>query len=243
MPRRTAAPGGTCCARRLSLHWLRSPGAVYAGTVDGTILRGSDDEWHTIARGAAAVRRLGVLRDRRVAAVYDDASIVLLDGDSAVISDIAVSGPLAVVSSAADPAVIFVVARSGVHTPAGFHPLDGTATGAVVLLAGTSEVLLIGTEQSTLRSEDGGATFSVVEGPGGCPGARLARSLSGLCVCGTGAGELWLSSDRGRTWRRLHAGMPPSMIYRLLAFSELPAECCNVNSFEPITRLRFLPEW
>ena len=184
-------------------------GAVYAGTVDGTILRGSGDEWHTIGRGAAAVRRLGVLRDGRVAAVYDDASIVLLDGDSVVPSDIAVPAPLAVVSSAADPAGIFVVARSGVHTPAGFHPLDGTATGAAVLLAGKPEVLLLGTEQSTLRSEDGGGSFSIVEGPADVRMLVSTPRYQDYAYAGTGAGELWLSSDRGRTWRRLHAGMPP----------------------------------
>ncbi len=184
-------------------------GAVYAGTVDGTILRGSGDSWDMVARGASAVRRLSMLRDGRVAAVYDDASIVLLDGDSAVPLNIAVPAPLAMLSSAADPAAIFVVARSGVRTPDGFQPLDGTATGAAVLLAGKPDVLLIGTEQSIERSEDGGATFSVVEGPVDVRVLVSPVRYQDYAYAGTGSGELWLSSDRGRTWRRLHAGMPP----------------------------------
>jgi hypothetical protein len=103
----------------------------------------------------------------------------------------------------------FIVAHNGVHGPDGFQALERRPTGAVVLLAGKPEVLLLGAEDAVLRSDDGGVTFAAVEGPAEARVLVSPARYQDYAYAGTASGELWLSSDRGRTWRLLHSGLAP----------------------------------
>lgn len=192
-----------------STSLVATSGGVYAGTTDGKILRETGDEWVTVYDGSPAVTRLAGLRTERVAAIYEDGSLGLLDGDAFKPIGDPAPGALAVVSSAAAPDELFVITGSGVHGSGGFQAVDDNLTGAAVLLAGKPEVLLLGSGQAILRSEDGGSSFAPVEGPVDVRVLVSPARYQDYAYAGTASGELWLSSDRGRSWRMLHSGLAP----------------------------------
>lgn len=182
---------------------------VYAGTAEGKILRESGGEWVTLYDGLPAATHLAALRNERLVAIYEDEALGVLDGEGFTTIGEPVESALAVVSSAAAPDDLFVVTRSGVRGPGGFQAVDATLTGAAVLLAGKTEALLLGSEQAVLRSEDGGASFAAVEGPSDVKVLVSPARYQDYAYAGTASGELWLSSDRGRSWRMLHSGLAP----------------------------------
>jgi photosystem II stability/assembly factor-like uncharacterized protein len=66
---------------------------------------------------------------------------------------------------------------------------------------------LVGTGDSVQRSDDGGNTLTPVAGP---TNARVIVSpprYEDYAYAGTAGGQLWLTTDRGRTWSKLHEGM------------------------------------
>lgn len=188
---------------------VATSGGVYAGTADGRILRESGGDWAVVYDDLPAVMQLAELRHERVAAIYEDGSLGLLDGDASTSIGEPVAGALSVVSGAAAPDDLFVVTGSGVRGPSGFQAVAPDLTGAVVLLAGKTEVLLLGSQQAILRSEDGGSSFIPVEGPVDVQVLVSPARYQDYAYAGTASGELWLSSDRGRNWRRLQADLAP----------------------------------
>lgn len=186
-----------------------TPGSVYAGTADGKILREAGDEWVMLYDGAPSTTHLAALRNERLVAIYQDGSLGVLDGDGFTSIGEPVADALSAVSSAAAPDDLFVVTRSGVRAPGGFQAVDQTLTGAAVLLVGKPEALLLGSEQAILRSEDGGASFTPVEGPSDVRVLVSPARYQDYAYAGTASGGLWLSNDRGRSWRMLHSGLAP----------------------------------
>jgi hypothetical protein len=102
-------------------------------------------------------------------------------------------------------------------------------TGAAVLLGGNEPVLLVGTNEALLRSTDGAPVvpedsadltyadvnlgqLAMAEVPGPLNVSALVTPPRFIDqVFGTTrSGELWFSSDRGRTWAALRTDLPPA---------------------------------
>jgi photosystem II stability/assembly factor-like uncharacterized protein len=182
---------------------------VYAGTATGVILTNADDSWGEVHAGPDAVAFLSALPGRRLAAVYKDGKTeVMADGSWSEL-DLLLPGASHIVASTDDPDNLFLTNQSGLVTRTGARGIEATPSGALVLLAGRSEVLLIGTSGSVYRSDDGGATVNAVEGPTDVRVLISPPRYQDYAYAGTGAGELWLSADRGRTWDKLHEGLAP----------------------------------
>jgi hypothetical protein len=184
-------------------------GAVYAGLGDGTVVRESGGTWVSVHDGLPVVTHLAVLSDEQVVAICEDGSIGIVEGRTINPSGERVPGALSVVSSAAHPDDVFVISRAGVHAAARLRVLEHSLTGAAVFLAGKPEVLLLGSDQSILRSEDNGATFAPVKGPAGVRVLVSPPRYQDYAYAGTASGELWLSRDRGRNWQLLNSGLAP----------------------------------
>lgn len=185
-------------------------GTLYAGTTNNIILQSSDaTTWTEVHTGLDAVRHMSILADGRVAAVYRNGQVeALLEDGTWKGQDVCVPGIAEVVSSVADPHELFITNKKGLVTHWGIRPVVQGPTGALVLLAGKPEVLLLGTQDGLLRSEDGGAQLTIVAG-----GPRTTQVLvnppryQDWAYAGTASGELWLSKDRGRIWSKLRDGM------------------------------------
>ena len=185
-------------------------GTFYAGTANSAILQSSDAvTWTENHSGPDTVRHLSILADGSVAAVYRNGEVeALLEDGTWKGQDVCVPGIAEVVSSVADPHELFFTNKKGLVTHWGIRPVIQGPTGALVLLAGKPEVLLLGTQDGLLRSDNGGAQFTAVEG--GPRGAQVLVNpprYQDWAYAGTTSGELWLSKDRGRTWMKLRDGM------------------------------------
>jgi hypothetical protein len=202
-------PAGATRATALAAS---ADGRFYAGTADGQILSSEDAmTWTMSHTGRSAVRHLAVLADGRVSAAYRDGEVVsLLEDGTWKTQDVCVPGVAELVSSAADPHELFFTNTKGLVTHWGIRPVMQGPTGALVLLAGKPEVLLLGTVDGLQRTEDGGATLVTVEnGPRNAQVLVNPPRFQDWAYAGTGLGELWLSKDRGRTWTKLRDGLPP----------------------------------
>ncbi len=184
-------------------------GTMFAGTSGGTILQGGPGEWTEAHTGAAAVVRLTVLADGRIAAVYKNGEVEFLTDGQWIASTLVVPCASEVVSSVAQPHEIYITSETSLVTRSGTRAIDEKPTGALVLLSGKPEVLLVGTRGLVQRSDDACATLHAVEGPSDVRVLVSPPRFQDYAYAGTGGGELWLSSDRGRTWRKLHEGMAP----------------------------------
>ena len=185
-------------------------GSFYAGTADSTILHSVDTTtWNEVHVGRDAVRRMRVLADGRVAAVYRNGQVEALMPDGTWKGqDVCVPSIAEVVSSVENPQELFITNNKGLMTHWGIRPVVQGPTGALVLLAGKPEVLLIGTQNVLQRSEDGGRTLDAVEAsPRGVRVLVNPARYEDWAYAGTASGELWLSKDRGRTWAKLRDGL------------------------------------
>lgn len=83
----------------------------------------------------------------------------------------------------------------------------------LVALAGKEPVLLLAGGEGVLRSADDGATWTEaaadVAWQGGVSVIAPAAYHIDTALAGTGSGQVYLSTDRGRTWRLLKDGLPP----------------------------------
>jgi hypothetical protein len=182
-------------------------GALYAGTKSGAILTHAAGTWNVAHQGATEVVRLSVLSGGRLAAIYTNGVIEVLRDGIWTIVEPRMSRPTNVVSSVATPQELYIAGAAGLATSAGAVVLDGETTGALVLLAGKPEVILCGTDGPLQRSDDGGVHFMPVAPPVDVAVLVTPLRYQDQVFAGTGAGELWFSRDRGRSWNRLHAGM------------------------------------
>ena len=184
-------------------------GAVYAGTDGGTILLGGVAGWTEVHAGQTTIVHLSVLVDGRIAAVYKNGEVeVLKDGEWRHL-DILAPNASEVVCSPADPERLYITNETGLVTRYGTRAVADDLTGALVLLPGKPDVLLFGTRGLVRRSDDGGTTIHAVDSPIDVRVLVTPPHFQDFAYAGTGKGELWVSRDRGRSWRKLHEGMAP----------------------------------
>ena len=182
-------------------------GKFYAGTNNGTLLYGGVEGWDEVHTGAAAVVYLSKLAGGRIAAVYQDGVVEVLEDGEWKFADMLVPSASRVASSVARPTELFFTNETSLVTRFGTRSVTGQPTGALVLLAGDPEVLLFGTRDGLQRTDDTGRTLQTLEGPRDVRVLVNPPRYQDYAYAGTGNGELWVSSDRGRTWRKLHEGM------------------------------------
>lgn len=182
-------------------------GAMYAGTDAGTILRGGMGDWSEVHAGKPLVVQLNELPNGRIAAVYQDGSVEALEGGAWRPAHVSVPCVGAIVGSAADRDGLISATETGIVTSSGARTVPDAPAQALLLLMGKPPVLLIGTRGAIQRSEDEGATLAAVEGPRNARALVSPPRFQDYAYAGTGAGELWASTDRGRTWNKLHEGM------------------------------------
>lgn len=186
-------------------------GVLYAGTESSAVLRGGVGPWTVVHQGDSPVIYLGALPGDRIAAVYRSGEVDLLVDGVWARAQFVVPCASQVVASLDRPHELFitnntgVVSRPGVSpVPVGEHP-----SGALVLLAGKPEALLIGTAGRIYRSDDGGNTVTAVDGPEKVRVLVSPPRYQDYAYAGTEGGELWLSTDRGRSWQMLRDGLAP----------------------------------
>ena len=184
-------------------------GTFYAGTNSGTILQGGVEGWDELHTGPAPVVYLSKLAGARVAAVYQDGVVEVLEDGDWKFADMLVPSASRVVSSVARPAELFFTNETSLVTRFGTRSVTAQPTGALVLLAGDPEVLLFGTRGGLQRTDDTGRTLQTLEGPRDVRVLVNPPRYQDYAYAGTGNGELWVSRDRGRTWSKLHEGMAP----------------------------------
>lgn len=184
-------------------------GAIYAGTQVGTILVGGSGDWTEGHVGPDAAEHLSLLIGGRLVAVYKNGSVEMLADGQWQPLNLIVPCASEVVCSVETPADLYITNETGLVTHTGTRSVPGKPTGALVLLAGKPEVLLFGTVDSLQRSEDGGATVQAVDGPTDVRVLVSPPRYQDYAYAGTGSGELWLSSNRGRSWRKLQDGLAP----------------------------------
>ncbi|HWQ13335.1 MAG TPA: hypothetical protein VNL77_11065 [Roseiflexaceae bacterium] len=92
-------------------------------------------------------------------------------------------------------------------------PAAAARGGTLVVLAGKEPALLLAAGDDVWRSGDDGANWSRAEADaafaGGVTVIAPASYHIDTAFAGTGAGQLYQSADRGRTWQLLKDGLPP----------------------------------
>jgi len=186
-------------------------GAFYAGTNAGKVLRGGVGDWEEVHSGDAPVAFLSVLAGDRLAAIFEGGKVDLLMQGEWTQASFTVPCASQVVASPSEPDELYITNETGVMSRLGPNPVPMTdrPTGAYVLLAGKPEVLLIGTVGRVYRSDDRASTAAPVDGPKDVRVLVSPPRYQDYAYAGTASGELWLSTDRGRTWQQLRDGLPP----------------------------------
>jgi ligand-binding sensor domain-containing protein len=203
-------------------------GTLYVGTQDGVLLRQNGDQLAEVKRVDGAIKRLMVSIEQRL--VYCTSSHVYAVTSEGVQQVMAFAPDVQLVGVLADPtSQRALVLEEQVGAAAATQQL----TGAAVVLGGVDPVLLVGTARALLRSMDGSdpsmhkakvsdQALSIVlldaahEGFDSVPGPQNVSALVtpprfiDQVFASTKSGELWFSSDRGRTWAALRTDLPPA---------------------------------
>lgn len=184
-----------------------SAGVVYAGTEQGLVLFSEDGaNWQAADAFAAPVVQLAASGDDTLLSVAADGTVCQRTAAGWVPRAIHVPHVRGLVSSTTDSGTLYIVNQTSLVTPLGTQRLPARPTGALLVLSGGAEVLLIGTEGGLLRSEDAGYTLSGVEGPENVTVLVSPPRFVDQSFAGTKGGELWFSPDRGRNWLQLRSG-------------------------------------
>jgi ligand-binding sensor domain-containing protein len=192
-------------------------GEVYVGTERGVVLHSADGEtWDTSELSDAAIVQLVLLPDDKLLSVAADGTFCKRTPDGWKPSEMHVPQLRGLTVSPSQQQQLFCVNAVSLATRYGAHGLPAKPTGALVVLSGQPEVLLIGTQEALLRSEDQGNTSQAVEGPTGVSALVTLPRFIDQAFAGTSQGALWFSPDRGRSWTELADGFPP---IRGLAFA------------------------
>jgi photosystem II stability/assembly factor-like uncharacterized protein len=206
-------------------------GALYVGTAAGALLRSTDGaSWDELLQADSSIKKAMAVVDQRVIFCVDRAVYewTLAGGRpfGSFAPEIHLAGAIA---NPTPPQRITVVGKQGAETlPDAAQQL----TGALVVLGGNEPVLLVGTQGALLRSVDGGdlgaATAGVsdeainvvilnaaqpsplveVAGPQHVTALVNPPRLLDHVFAATTVGELWLSTDRGRTWATVRTALP-----------------------------------
>lgn len=184
-------------------------GAIYAGSEQGAVLRSTDGvTWETEDAGSAPIVQLVRRPNGPLISVAADGTFTKRTEEGWKPSEMHVPNIRGMVLSPNERHRIFCVNAGSLATPYGAHGLPAKPTGAIVLLSGEPDVLLIGTQAALLRSENDGNTLTLADGPQQVHVLVTPPRFVDQAFAGTATGELWFSSDRGRTWTQLAAGLP-----------------------------------
>ncbi len=93
---------------------------------------------------------------------------------------------------------------------------EGTAVAALTYAVGSSQVCAAGEKGETLRSVDGGRTWSA-GGPIPAQPTAIATAPDGSLVAGTAGSGVWRSVDGGLTWSRADDGRLVETVYCLVS--------------------------
>lgn len=182
-------------------------GTLYAGAANGAILTSADGEtWTEAARLPTPILRWSSLPNGALLGVGGDGQIYERLIDDWQARDLDEPKLLNLASGPDEPESLLLLDTGSLHTTAGAQSLPGAPTGALLMLSGQRPVLLIGTRDQLLRSEDRGATLTPVEGPRAVTVLVTPPRFIDQAFAGTEAGALWFSSDRGRSWAELRSG-------------------------------------
>ncbi len=185
-------------------------GVLYAGTERGVVLSSAEGTaWDEPDALAAAVVQFAVAGEDILLSVGADGTVCQRTEAGWISREMQVPHIRGLVASPADARALFMVNQSSLVTSLGTHRLPAPPTGALLILTGGPEVLLIGTSGLLLRSEDGGHTVAGVAGPENVSVLVTPPRFVDQVFAGTESGSLWFSSDRGRTWAELRTGDPP----------------------------------
>lgn len=182
-------------------------GTIYAGGDNGAILASADGEtWTGATRLSAPILRWSLLPNGTLLGVGGDGRIYEALADRWQARDLGDLKLLHLVSDPDEPESLLLLGDGSLHTAEGKRTLPGAATGALLMLGGQRPVLLLGSQDLLLRSEDRGATLVPVDGPHAVTVLVTPPRFIDQAFAGTEAGALWFSSDRGRSWAELRAG-------------------------------------
>ncbi len=184
-------------------------GTLYAGTDRGAVLASTDGtHWQQADAFAAPVVQIAALPDDTLLSVGADGTVCERSLERWVTREVHVPNVRGLVATYEQPHTLFIVNQTSLVTPLGSKRLPSPPTGALLLLSGMNEVLLIGTQGLLLRSEDMGTTIAGVDGPENVMVLVSPPRFIDQSFAGTADGGLWFSPDRGRTWTQLRSGDP-----------------------------------
>jgi hypothetical protein len=208
-------------------------GTVFTLTQRGTVLRSTNGElWEEIQLAPMLIEGLIAPQADRVVAFDKRAVYQWTPREHGVQVEFAPEIRLVgmtTVANAATP-VVFVLVEDASGKQAAF---PAPPTGALVMLGGKKQVLLVGTEGPLLRGEgydetqpdvtqlnpqaltvlmfgtDDELPFMPVSGPTQVTALVTPPRYFDQAFAGTADGALWFSADRGRTWIELRTGYSP----------------------------------
>lgn len=184
-------------------------GEIYIGTERGAVLHSADGEtWDVSEISNAAIVQLVVLPDTKLLSVAADGTFCKRTNEGWKPSEMHVPQLRGLTVSPSQQQQLFCVNAVSLATRYGTHGLPAKPTGALVVLSGQPEVLLIGTQEALLRSENQGNTALPVDGPTQVSALVTPPRFIDQAFAGTAAGALWFSADRGRSWTELISGLP-----------------------------------
>ncbi len=185
-------------------------GVLYAGTERGIVLSSADGAvWDEADAFAGPVVQLAVAGDDTFLAVGGDGTVCQRSHHGWVPREMHVPHIRGLVASPADARTLYMVNQTSLVTSLGTRRLPSPPTGALLVLGGSPEVLLVGARGMLLRSEDGGHTVAAAAGPENVTVLVTPPRFVDQAFAGTERGSLWFSSDRARTWAELRAGDSP----------------------------------
>lgn len=196
-------------------------GALYVGTQQAALLRSVDGgQWEELFCAEGAINGI-VARDDHFTIASDVYGVYELTSTGSeyfigLASHIYVAALVAPSSKPEQASAVYELYDA--------EPFSGLRflTGAAVVLGGDDPVLLVGTHGGLLRSAIAtwkrtvffSATehegFEPVPGPQNVSALVTPPRFIDQVFATTKSGELWFSSDRGRTWAALHTDLPPA---------------------------------
>ncbi|GAC1641407.1 MAG: hypothetical protein NVS4B8_09730 [Herpetosiphon sp.] len=192
--------------------------SVFIGTASGTLIEPtSGGGWQDCVHGPSPVLTVSPLLDD-LAVVFGDGTVQrgrpgqwhALPALQGAASTIAIS--------ARSPERIWATNSRTLFTPTGPTPIPVVSSGALALLQGNTETLVLGTHGPLLRSDDDGVSLTPVAGPEHVAVLTPVDHFIDWLYAGTVNGELWFSKDRAKSWTQLAAALAP---IRALSFARL----------------------
>ncbi len=197
-------------------------GTLYVGTKDGVLLRQNGEQWDQKMRADGVIT--GIVIGDELFAVSDARAVWKLTQSEREVLVEGLSSGTHVVGLAAyssKPSQVTVICE---QSDAETLTAPQFLTGGMVVLGGPEPVLLVGTQSDLLRTTQEvmdwvgvvflDATkhegFAPVPGPQNVSALFTPPRFIDQVFATTCGGELWFSTDRGRTWAALRTDLPPA---------------------------------